>query len=521
MNLDFEEFSSLGIQEINHFWTMIGSKLLWTNTILQSTKNIIYGTQNNNVKSDNKTNESKVQENKEKINQPASNTDNNEKSDQNKETVMSNTIFEFGMKRTMSLREKQQGYKVTSIIKYVINVLRPQINLNYQSRNSQMLLSSNQDCFIVSFEKYLPYDKLHIDAKLLFKIYFKDLDFLTAQTNPNTLNRINWRSENQQEIFYPNSQKRNELEKREGVLTKVMDCDFLSINLSFFNLSECEINFAEPLFQDPSLLHNNLQLKYKEGRFFWDEEPRMSNVQMKIGKMISFMDSQNYQIYRNMVDFILILVSSEERNQEVEKENRELLSELKIYSDQSVLKKIEDKISSVERNRALLKSGFEYSIDLIEHSMVKSDKPFLKIKLENFKGTHSYFLDESSSSELLIKNIMMNNLLEIEGNEYRNIVTSLFDLENDADLFMFSYKTHCKFISGMSSYKWRVYEAYEINVVPLIFKLTEQIYLEYYLYVFQTDENLQDKTKIIEKPELPEKKKKEKKKIEKVIKNFY
>lgn len=518
MNLDFEEFSSLGLQEINHFWTMIGSNLLCTNTLLQSSKNIIYGTTpNKNSKSENKNNEEKTQENKEKNNPAASNFENNEKIIQDRENVITNTAaFELGMKKTMSSKDKQ-GFKVISIIKYVINVLRPQINLYYQSRNSQMLLSSNQDCFIVSFEKYLPYDKLRIDAKLLFKIFFRDLDCLTAQTNPNSLNKINWRSDNEKDILSPDSRKRKESEKREGVLTKVMNSDFLSVNLSFFNLSECEINFAELLLHDPFLIHNNsIQYKDQDSRFYWDEEPRMSNVQMKIGKLISSMDSQNYQIFRNIVDFLFILVSSEERNQEIEKENNELLSELKIYSDQVVLKKIEEKISSVERSRALMKSGFEYSIDLIEHSMVKNANAFLKIKLDRFKGVHSYFLDESSSSEMLVKKIMMNNLLELEGSEYRNIAASLFDVESDADLFMFRFKTHCKFINGMSNYKWRVYETYEINLVPLIFKLTEQIYLEYYLYIFQIDEDLQDKSKILDKPDAPEKNKKERRKTEKV-----
>ena len=130
MNLDFEEFSSLGIQEINHFWTMIGSNLLCTNTLLQTSKNIIYGTTTNKIpKSDNKNKEEKTQENKEKSNTEASNFENNEKLIQDKENVISNTAaFELGMRKTMSNKDKQ-GFKVISIIKYVINVLRPQINL--------------------------------------------------------------------------------------------------------------------------------------------------------------------------------------------------------------------------------------------------------------------------------------------------------------------------------------------------------------------------------------------------------
>ena len=378
-------------------------------------------------------------------------------------------------------------------IKFVINADNPQINVNYQLKDSQMLLSSKKDCLIIFYEKNLIFDKFKIDTKKFIHFYFSQMEGFTAPTNIDINNQIFWLPT----LFYqPNrihSKSFEEYELREGMLNRIFMCNYLSITINFFQLPECELDFSDK---------NLVKSGKGDKRFYWDQEPRMRNVMINVGKLLSFMDSKSYFNFRNVMDLLAMMVSSDEKIKEIEKENKELLKELKKFSKQTVLNNINEKIAEIAFNNARYRSNFEYSIDFGEFSMIKGEKPFLKFSIEKFKGSHLFFEDESSFYQLIIKKIDLKNLLEPNEKEYSSIMTIFEEKNNEkiADIEetpMITLKMHYNLVNGLVLMnKWKVLEQYEVKIVPLVIRMTEEIYNYYYEYVFssQNEQNFYEKT---------------------------
>ena len=51
---------------------------------------------------------------------------------------------------------------------------------------------------------------------------------------------------------------------------------------------------------------------------------------------------------------------------------------------------------------------------------------------------------------------------------------------------MLIYRDHYFSVKGIEDTKWRVYSQYEIKLVPLIFKFTDEIYEKLYSFMFDT-----------------------------------
>jgi len=400
------------------------------------------------------------------------------------------------------LQSNQHKSPITTI-KFVISVDNPQININHQSQDSQMLLNSKKDCLIVCYEKHLPFDKFHMDVKEYLHLYFSNMEGFTAPTNIDINQQIFWLNTDFDND--PHGRKKKELKKsmtfdedyelREGMLNRIALCNVLSITISYFKLPECEIDFSNSQLE---------KIAKSTKRFYWDEEPRMRNVVISAGKLISYMDSKSYYNFRNVMDLLATMVSSDDRIKEIEKENKELFAELKKFSKQAVLGNIQEKISENALFVTRYRSNFEYSIDIGEFSMIKGENPFLKIKIEKFRGNHLFYEDESSTYQLVIHKIDMKNLLEPSDKEYCNILTNIEGSKeqtktNIEELPMITLKMHYNLVNGLTLFnKWKVFEQYEIKVVPLVIRMTEEIYNFYYEYVFasqQTDPNIGENMK--------------------------
>ena len=124
--------------------------------------------------------------------------------------------------------------------------------------------------------------------------------------------------------------------------------------------------------------------------------------------------------------------------------------------------------------------------------MIKGEKPFLNIKIENIKGTHLYE-DESCTYKLIIKKLDMKNLLEPNDKDYCNIMTNIESNKTSSnppeseEIPMITLKMHYNLVNGlMSLNKWKVFEEYEVKIVPLNIRMTEEIYNHYYEYIFSS-----------------------------------
>lgn len=459
---------------IFHYWTMKGSKFLLTYELNQIIKNIFFF-------------EPKP-ETTEKKDIPIENENNKN----NMKTQNSNLFNEKVSTEKIRQLERMQSNKAKTpitTIKFVINVDNPQININYQLQNSQMLLHSKKDCLIVCYEKHLPFDKFRMDLKKYLHFYFSNMEAFTAPTNIDINNQIFWLTP---EFTDTLKSKRKDLDEdyelREGLLNRIAVCNFFSITISFFKLPECEIDFS----------NNQLEKCSKsEKRYIWGDEPRMRNVRINVGKLLSFMDSKSYYNFRNVMDLFAIMVSSDEKIKEIEKENKDLLAELKKFSSQAVLTNIQERVSDMGLLSVHYRSNFEYFIDMGEFCMIKGESPFLKIKIEKFNGSHLYYEDESSTYQLVIKKLDMKNLLEPIDKEYNNIMSNINSEGSNKEISseldetpMIMLKMHYNLVNGlMVNNKWKVFEQYEIKIVPLIIRMTEEIYNYYYEYIFSNEQN--------------------------------
>ena len=477
-----------GIQSIFHYWTMKGSKFLLSYELNQIIKNIFFFDTKKNQKLDSELPE------KQDINQ----AENNEISS----PLYNEKIVIQKFHQLERLQSNQHKTPITTV-KFVISVDNPQINVNCQSKDSQMLINSKKDCLIVCYEKHLPFDKFHMDVKSYLHLYFSDMEGFTAPTNIDINNQIFWLNDNDS-LKDPHGRDKkedphgrdkkdakligDEYELREGMLNRIAKCSVLSITITYFKLLECEIDFSKSHLE---------KIAKSEKRFYWDEEPRMRNVRISGGKIISFMDSKSYYNFRNVMDLLGTMVSSDARMKEIEKENKELFAELKKFSKQAVLGNIQEKISEIGMNVARYRSNFEYSIDFGEFSMIKGETPFMKIKIEKFKGNQLFYEDESSTYQLIIHKLDLKNLLDANDKEYGNILTNIEgskegsknNLSELEEAPMITLKMHYGVVNGLVNLnKWKVYEQYEVKIVPLVIRMTEEIYNAYYEYVFASQE---------------------------------
>ena len=170
-----------GIQSIFHYWTMKGSKFLLSYELNQIIKNIFFFDTKKNQKLDSELPE------KQDINQ----AENNEISS----PLYNEKIVIQKFHQLERLQSNQHKTPITTV-KFVISVDNPQINVNCQSKDSQMLINSKKDCLIVCYEKHLPFDKFHMDVKSYLHLYFSDMEGFTAPTNIDINNQIFWLNDN-------------------------------------------------------------------------------------------------------------------------------------------------------------------------------------------------------------------------------------------------------------------------------------------------------------------------------------
>lgn len=453
---------------INHYWTMQGSKFLMTYELKQIMKNIFFY-ESNKIK---KENTSKMSI--------------NEIAEKNSEVKYDSNYFS-PQKTPESQKIQMQGQNsALTTVKFIIEILDPQINFADFSNNSQILLNSKKNCLLIFYENFLKFDKFKLDLKKYMKFYFYELELFAASTILDLNNQIFWLNNDGLKKFKRahSTFKEESYELKEGLLNRIAQCEYLSITLSYFKLSECEMDFS---------LSQPGANRRPDRKFLWNNEPRITNFSINTGKILSFMDSQSYGHFRNGINLLAFMVSSDKKMTETEKLNKDFLSELKKFSQQTIISNILEKINENLNIENRVKSNFEYSIESGEFSMVKESKPFLKFKIDNLKGSNLYFLDEACTSQLIIHKIIVKNLLETTEVDYSIIMTNFDGAKEhneEKNPAMINLITQYNIVNGIiPNNKWKVYEKYEVKVVPLVIKMTEEIYNYYYEYLFTSQEN--------------------------------
>lgn len=66
----------------------------------------------------------------------------------------------------------------------------------------------------------------------------------------------------------------------------------------------------------------------------------MRNLKITVGNLTTFMDSQNYDIFRNVMEFITKSVDSEEQIKDLVNKVKKMEKEKKKFGDDAILKNI-------------------------------------------------------------------------------------------------------------------------------------------------------------------------------------
>ena len=421
------------------------------------------------------------------------------------------------------------GTEIKRNIKFVVVVEQPQFNLQYLSKDSQMLLASRKNCTMIIFESCLPYDKFRQDLKYTYKACFKNLECFVAPTNIDIKNNAFWLdSDSLANENDAQDNENNELKYslRQGLLLRIISCDRAFFNYNGFDLDQCEIDFSKPIeVMKPNATFKHFEeeqmyFQYNNGEaienfmneipnvkdnedfknkilqqnqaYMWKNEPRINSLIVKIDKLTSYMDSYGLSVFRNiMLDFVILLLSSNKAKLEELELNQQMFNEFKHVGRKNLSKYIQSRLAENDSVPTRKKSKFEYSISKCCYSLTKDESPFINLSIEELFGSTTIYTDDSNDFVLQIKSIDIANLLE-DKSDYNMILTKLVTdplLNSSNKGPMFYLKNHSYFVPGIANaaHKWRVYEIFEIKGSNVVVKLTEDIYQKIYEYFFQED----------------------------------
>lgn len=500
---DYDPENPNEIWQIAHFFTFSGWKLLITFHLKRLLKNLEIKQKPQDISR--LYEQQKEKEDMETKNSPPPNnkmgTDEINLFEINRQNSTNQKIikdYENNQQNTSFQRENIPKQK--KIIKYIFNVHQPQFNLHYTRRRSQMILTSRRNCMIIFWHTLLPYDVFKQDLKFSYKVCFRDLECFTAPRSYEHGETSYWISYDSQNI------KSRGFIQREGPLLRVINCNRAIFEYSYFNLSECKIDFSKPLFSQGTRSHFSNENAFnratqnigRESRrtvvilqnpaLMWKNEPRIDSLLIDVDVWTSYMDRESFVVFRDIMDFIIILISSNKmKQQELELYNQKL-EELKHVGKNNMQKYLRKKVAEA-KIVTQRKSKVEYSIKTGSLKLTKDDSPFINFKLEDFIGTHVIFADDSNDYQLKIKEIEIENLYE-ENTDYHLILKKFPPAAND-DLNedMIEFTSNVFFVPGIAntSHKWKVNKKYEFKVCPLVIKLTEEIYHKFYSWAFQEE----------------------------------
>ena len=404
-------------------------------------------------------------------------------------------------------------------VKFVINVEKPQFNLQYLSKDSQMLLASKKNCMITFFQFQLPHDTFGQDLKYVYKICFNKLECFVAPMNIDLQNNnAFWLDQDQINKKYfktKEGEEEDEYETREGLLLRIITSNKVFFNYTQYKLAFCETDFSKEVdmelnqssddsdedatapikktntadFETQRAEHMKKMIIQQNQAEFWRDEPRINGLSIKADELISYADSTSFRVFRNVMEFIILLISSSRIKLKALELQKEMLNELKRVSKKGFIQKIQDKIHDREKIMTKRKSNIEYSIRKGSFFLTKDESPFVHISLNDMKGIHTVYDDESTDYILQMKTLEVANLIE-KGSEYGMILTKLVQeslAAQQQDNLMFYMRTHSYHVQGVTSaaHKWKVFESFEFKLAPIVIKLTEDIYHKFYEYAFQ------------------------------------
>ena len=133
-------------------------------------------------------------------------------------------------------------------------VQKPQINLQYQAKKTQMLIASKKSCMITYIESTLPYDNFHQDTKIQLKVVFTNFECFFPSVivdknnnNPLWLDNYLWSDKQTRDWTFVTKSTRevpcfHDFCKVD-VLNRVIYCDQATFENTWYTNNMCELDF--------------------------------------------------------------------------------------------------------------------------------------------------------------------------------------------------------------------------------------------------------------------------------------
>ena len=486
---DYDPENPSELWEIGHFFTFTGWKLLITFDFTNLLKHLSLPQRKQDVRKIYKMQRDKGGLLLKKSDSTIAREDTAKRREM--DLLKQNPMAQDAIKEIMSREQKPASdttLKEKKHIKYVFNVQQPQFNLHYVNRHSQMILTSRRNCMIIVCDTALPYDDFKQDLKYTYKVCFRELECFISPRNLEISDNSLWIPYKEEEA------QESGFNMREGLLMRIISCDRAIFEYTIFDLDECNIDFSKPLFESGSSLmeltlensEKNLKEKIinQNKAFLWNNEPRINSLVVNVDNWVSFMDRGSFTVFKDIADYLNILISSNKMKiQELERQKQKH-EELKHVGKANMEKYLQQKSADKDTIVTRKKSKVEYSINNGSLKLMKDEIPFINFRWEGFVATNLSFLDDSNDHRIRIKRIEIENLFE-EDIDYKMILTRYEDSQSDDDMIQFTNTMF--FAPGIANttHRWKIYEQYEFKISPMTIKLTEEVYKKFYEWAFQ------------------------------------
>ena len=226
----------------------------------------------------------------------------------------------------------------------------------------------------------------------------------------------------------------------------------------------------------------------------WGSEPRIGSLSVKIDHWVSFMDHGSFMGFKDILDFLNILVTSNQMKMQELELQQQKTEELRHVGRTNLGKYLEEKTRERGAGTARQKSKVQYTINEGSLKLTTSDMPFINVKLQNFVATSISFADDSSNYVLKMHSIEIENLLE-NTPDYKLILSRFPDALPEEDMIQFTNEVF--FVAGIANptHRWKVFDKFEFKIAPMVIKLTEEIYQKFYEWSFQEPKISEDQKK--------------------------
>ena len=348
----------------------------------------------------------------------------------------------------------QKSVKPVRKLKYVLLIERPQFNLQNDITNSQMLVIAEQGRVNV-YEETLPFDILEVDIKRTIQFRLNSMRTFVAPAMVD-LNRPS---------FWLDTESG---QTNEGLLRKVFISTNMTTDILHYRLPFCYTNFATK--------------SEAKNEYLWNDEFRSTKVHIELPELESQLESDQFLIVSDVLSSILFnrAETSEIENFTPPARQREFWrqEELKTFGQSKLEQFLTAKIQKLqwEKNPRLVKEiSFEigrFTLYLMENTDAK-----LKFDMERLTGSVSFNHGDSGVKEIEIHKI------DVEADGQKAVIP-LSREEFHENAVMFSFRVKDRFLRGLDSATWQIFQHFELLVHPVEIIVAQSLYKFFYRFFF-------------------------------------